>query len=533
MIRWPFISAPRRARALGVLLLGMASQVAAEEMAADDFERPRHLVRLEIATEDLEALRKESRQWVPAYWSDGISKRLKVALRLKGRLGSFRSVDDKPSWTVDFDQLVPGQRWHKLSRLYLNNSVEDPSYQHEWIGTRLYRSAGLPAPRVAHALVTANSRELGLYVLKEGFTKELWGSAASPSALFEPEPGPGCDVDGPMKLNWGETAVARGPLQELAAAAAEPQPAERWARLGRWLDRDRFLTFIALETLIGHRDGYAQARNNYRLSYHHEGRSGQFTFVPSGMDRLFARADAPLKPRFSGVVAQAIVTTEEGQAAYQAHLRAAFTNHLQTQPWSQWILSNARFLREGMSPRDSAALHVATTDLVARVERRIISIGRQLAEPPLVPLKLEHGRVALTNWQALDPPEGGRLDRVIEQGRSCLRIVAGPLTSASWQTRIQLHPGRYRFTAQVRTRAVAPLPFGKNHGATLSVNGQPDASPWLRGDAGWASLQMDFVVGPADPEVDLRCVLRASAGQAWFDQTTLQLVPQPKPEETQ
>ena len=37
-----------------------------------------------------------------------------VSLHLKGAAGSFRSVDDKPALTLNFDKLPDGQRFHGL-----------------------------------------------------------------------------------------------------------------------------------------------------------------------------------------------------------------------------------------------------------------------------------------------------------------------------------------------------------------------------------------------------------------------------------
>src|SRR6185369_9004699 len=96
-----------------------------------------------------------------------------VAVRLKGSVGSFRPIDDKPSFTLDFARFHPGQKFHGLRRIYLNNSVEDASYCNEQIGSELFRGAGIPTPRVSRAVVALNGRRLGLYVLKEGFTEDF------------------------------------------------------------------------------------------------------------------------------------------------------------------------------------------------------------------------------------------------------------------------------------------------------------------------------------------------------------------------
>src|SRR5262249_24800029 len=98
-----------------------------------------------------------------------------VGIHLKGSTGSFRSLDDKPAFTLNFDRFSRGTRFHGLRKIHLNNSVEDPSYLNEMIGSELFRAAGVPAPRVTHARVELNGTPLGLYVLKEGFTEDLAG----------------------------------------------------------------------------------------------------------------------------------------------------------------------------------------------------------------------------------------------------------------------------------------------------------------------------------------------------------------------
>src|SRR5205085_9247534 len=90
-----------------------------------------------------------------------------------GGTGSFRPMEDKPALTLDFSRFKAGQKFHGVRRIYLNNSVEDPTYANEKIGSELFLAAGVPAPRVTRALVELNGRALGLYVLKEGFTEEF------------------------------------------------------------------------------------------------------------------------------------------------------------------------------------------------------------------------------------------------------------------------------------------------------------------------------------------------------------------------
>ena len=131
-----------------------------------------HRFQIEIAPSDLAVLRHSSRKYVPALLREG-KEVYKVGLHLKGSTGSFRGLDDKPGLTLELGRFVPGQRFHGLRKIHLNNSVEDPSYLNELLGGELFRDAGVPAPRVGHAVVELNDRRLGLYVLKEGFTEDF------------------------------------------------------------------------------------------------------------------------------------------------------------------------------------------------------------------------------------------------------------------------------------------------------------------------------------------------------------------------
>src|SRR5258705_74359 len=103
-------------------------------------------IRLEIRSEDLRSLRNHPREYVHATLGDATNILTDIALRLKGS-SSFRTVDDKPSFTVDCGRFKAGQRFHGLSKIHLNNSIEDPSYLNEKLGSELFCAEGVPTPR--------------------------------------------------------------------------------------------------------------------------------------------------------------------------------------------------------------------------------------------------------------------------------------------------------------------------------------------------------------------------------------------------
>jgi spore coat protein CotH len=74
--------------------------------------------------------------------------------------------------TINLDSHVKDQEFRGYDKFYLNNSVQDRSYCNEIICRELFQRAGIPTPRATHATVELNGRDLGLYVMIEGFNKK-------------------------------------------------------------------------------------------------------------------------------------------------------------------------------------------------------------------------------------------------------------------------------------------------------------------------------------------------------------------------
>src|SRR5258706_9525456 len=129
-------------------------------------------IHIRIAETNLAKLRRNDRNYVRATVKEGDTVYEEVGIHLKGAAGSHRPVDDgKPAFTLNFDKFVDHQNFHGLDKLSLNNSVQDGSYMTEAICSELFLAAGVPTARTTHARVWLNGRDLGFYVLKEGFDK--------------------------------------------------------------------------------------------------------------------------------------------------------------------------------------------------------------------------------------------------------------------------------------------------------------------------------------------------------------------------
>src|SRR5437667_1238755 len=244
-------------------------------------------LRIQITASNLARLRSNSRAYIPATVTEADKVYPGVGVHLKGAAGSFRPVDDaKPALTLNFDKFSGHQSFHGVDKLALNNSIQDPTYMTEALCADLFLAAGVPTPRTTHARVELNGRDLGFYVLKEGFDKtflrrhfkNVKGNLYDGGFLRE--------ITEPLERTSGDGDVPdRADLKALAAAAQEPNPAERVPGLAKVLDVDRFLSFVALEMLTWHWDGYTLKKNNYRV--YHDPEADKMIFFPHGMDQMF------------------------------------------------------------------------------------------------------------------------------------------------------------------------------------------------------------------------------------------------------
>jgi hypothetical protein len=479
---------------------------------------------IEMTPSGMESLRRDPREFVRATVKEEGIVYADVAIHLKGSVGSFREVDDKPDLTLDFNRFNARQKFHGLRRIHLNNSVEDPSYCNELLGSELFRAAGIPAPRVTHAVVTLNGRRLGLYVLKEGFTEDFLGCYFKQVGGNLYEPGEGHDVNQRLKRN---SVVApkqgRAALEALADAALEADLARRWPRLEQALDVDQFVDFMAMEVMVGHRDGYCLARNNYRV--YHDLDSDKMVFFPHGMDQLFGNPDATWLPHMAGLVAKSVMETPEGKRRYRASFVSLFTNVFRMQMLQGRVDQVVAGLRPGISDAEFAGVRDAAAHVKDRIARRQISLKRQLNEPERALLVFTNGIGHLGGWVKVD--ESGSVQ--MEQGQAsdhtpALHIVARSESGASWRTQALLGRGRYRFEGQVKVAGVKPLPYGKYQGAGLRVAGGVRESGNVVGDSDWRALSAEFKVTEETQEVELVCELRASAGEVWFGVDSLRVV---------
>jgi hypothetical protein len=489
-------------------------------------------IQIEIADDQMAILREYSQTWgqprperfdVRASIREGDRLYTNVAIHLKGSF-TFQPIDAKPSLTLNFQKLAGGQHFHGLTKIHLNNSVQDPSYLCESLARELFDAAGVPSPRAGHALVKLNGRELGLFVLIEGankqFVKRCFASAKG--NLYDG--GAGGDITKPLKVDCGDDADNRSDLTNLVKAAREPDPARRLAKLRQVLDVDRFLSFVATEVFLVHWDGYAMGPNNYRLF--HDASRDKMVFLPHGLDQLFGVSSSlglTITPHFNGLVAQALMSVPEGRRGYLDRLGNLFTNKFGVESLHGRVDHLAAQLRPALAT-DVQMLEEfdqAVAGLKARITQRVKNVAREL-EHPNQPLAFGTDKIAkLSGWRfktGITQPASS--SRTRQENRDLLQVLSrGTQSTGSWRTLVLLEDGHYEFTGRARTEGLADK---KGSGVILRVSGEKSPKG-ISATNEWTVLSYEFDIrGIVDAE--LVCEFRGRQGSGLFDAGSLQLI---------
>ncbi|MBL9168928.1 MAG: CotH kinase family protein [Verrucomicrobiales bacterium] len=279
----------------------------------------------------MDQLRQKPRKYVSGRVVEGTRVYTNVSIRLKGGPGSFRPLDERPAFTVNFDRLAPGQTFHGLKKIHLNNSVQDSSYLAEKLCREMFEAAGVPAPRAGHALVALNARNLGLFVLVEGVNKQFLKRHFSDAGGNVYDGHAQQDVNQRLRINSGDEPKDRSRLTALAAAAQLEDLKARRTALEQTLDVDRFLSFMALEVILSHWDGYSLGRNNFRIF--HDREANRMVFLPQGLDQTFQPRNIAAVPSMSGLVAKSVMEVSEFRQRFRARQTELLTNTLRADIW--------------------------------------------------------------------------------------------------------------------------------------------------------------------------------------------------------
>lgn len=479
-------------------------------------------LRIEVPPEGMKKLRRSPRQYVTCTIREGRLVYTNVAIRLKGGPGSFRGVDDVPSFTINFDKFADGQRFHGMKKIHLNSSIQDRTYLSEKICRELFDAAGIPAPQAGHAIATFNSRTR-LYVMVEGINKPFLKRYFNDATGNVYDGHSGSDVTGTMPVNSGDFPRDHTGLRALASAIRRSATPDRWSAIETTLDVDRFLTFMALETMLWHWDGYTMARNNFRVF--HDREMNRMVFLPHGMDQTLSEPKGSVMPNTQGSVARAIMETSEGRQLYRARVAEIATNLFIIDAITNRIFEVSERVEAAIGRSnldDEVNFHQNALRLARRFQSRARNIHRQLF--PVTPLRMdERTPIALKSWEPRTDLGQADLTRTTDpDGIPTLDIATSSGCTASWRTVVLLDRGRYQIEGRIKTRGVVFPPDDRRAGAGLRVSrhreGQKNA-----GDSDWKPITFSFEVEEDGSEMELVCELRGLKGEISFDANSLKL----------
>jgi spore coat protein CotH len=208
-----------------------------------------------------------------------------------GTFNRFVSIEEKPTLSVKFDEFVAGQELHGLEKMVLKDGRQDTGLVSEHLSYEVYRRAGIAAPMTAHAHVTINGKDSGIYVMREPINRDFltrnFGRPFSNGNLYElsyrPDP-----MTAPREIRLKDEVAQQRTRTELVGASAAVQSASADAfvtELSRHLDLDRYLTYYAVEAATSNYDGFSFNTNNAYLYAHPK--DGRLIMIPYGADSSF------------------------------------------------------------------------------------------------------------------------------------------------------------------------------------------------------------------------------------------------------
>lgn len=371
-------------RAVGWFVIGVgvcvgAPQEPSSRARSDWFETgsiPEVRIRLEPAA--MERLRVAPRQYVVAKLREGKEEPREVGVKLKGSAGSFRSFDDKPGLTIDANRFEKDGEFHDLVKFHLNNAVQDGTYLQEFLAYEIFRRAKLPAPRVTHARVWINERDLGLYVLKEAYDRRFLRRSFEDSDGNLYDGGVNGEVHDDLERDVGRGRNHRRDLKALAEACDLSAGSERRRRLEACLDVDQFITFMAAEVMIGHWDGYTLNPNNYRLYFGR--REPRGVFIIHGADQVFQDATASIFSSPQGTVARVVLSEPVWRKKYRDRMKELLPIFHPPTALVARVRARAARLRPVVARTMSASFVRKLAARQRELEGRVAARGRFLVE---------------------------------------------------------------------------------------------------------------------------------------------------------
>jgi spore coat protein H len=298
-----------------------------------------HEVRIAIDPSDWAALQQNfrSNDYYAADITLDTTTLRQAGIRSRGS-GSRSGV--KPALKVDFNKYVPTQEYGVYKTMVLDNQVQDPTYLRERLAFAVYEAMGIPAPANAFARLYINGQYWGLYQATESISKPFLKARLGEESgnLFDYQyafpwdfsymgEDPGDYVPVPFEPQTNEDHLDATGLVDFVRTINGATDGTFTADMGAWLDRDRFLTHLAVENAVAESDGIVGrlgANNFYLYQY---GGQRRFVFLPWDKDTAFSTSSQSVYQRIdTNVLTRRLLTDPAMQQTYIAALRRTVTS---------------------------------------------------------------------------------------------------------------------------------------------------------------------------------------------------------------
>ena len=226
-----------------------------------------------------------------------------VAVRYKGN-GTFNAQSNrafKNSLKIDLNKFVKGQKLAGVSTLNFHNAITDPSFMNEPMAYRLYRDAGIAAPRTAYVRVyitvkgQMERRYSGLYWLTENVDANFVEAhlKVRGGSMFKPV---SVSLFNDLGPRWASYVQAFDPkddppaaeqqrIMELCRLVTRGSDAEFNAAIAGYVDIEAFAKYLAVTAWLNNWDSILERGQNFYAFLHPA--SHKLLFIPWDQDHAF------------------------------------------------------------------------------------------------------------------------------------------------------------------------------------------------------------------------------------------------------
>ncbi len=266
----------------------------------------------ELNTNDWETLKQDTNTSFPEQvfrtpalmWANGETNKLLVQIR-QGKDDPIPSFENpqKVGLKVDINDLVPGQEWHGLKKLSLENGNGGSGVLREGVAMNLHRLASeygiydYPSGYATWVRVIVNETYQGLYSLPEQRDKQFLRNRGmyKPCAVWLYEYNTLPILDTTVATNNSPTfdALCFPPFNDLCPQPSNPDVALGMeSTLEEWVDMRALLTLAAIESFIAYGDGlFTKGNKNVFATDFHPAMQQKRKYFAWDLDSGFSDTD--------------------------------------------------------------------------------------------------------------------------------------------------------------------------------------------------------------------------------------------------